>query len=56
MKEAQWQCDGCSDAVGEVYNSDGEVFVTSIERPEEPNVFIPAPGPNASKHTAEITK
>ena len=36
--------------------SDCEVYVTSLERPEQPNVFIPAPPPNNAKHTADITK
>ena len=36
--------------------SDCEVYVTSIERPEQPNVFVPAPPPNNAKHSAEITK
>jgi protein transport protein SEC31 len=36
--------------------NDGEVYVMSLERPEEPNVFVPAPPPNNAKHTAEVTK
>lgn len=36
--------------------SDGEVYVMALERPEQPNVFIPAPQPNNAKHTAAITK
>ena len=36
--------------------SDCEVYVTSIERPEQPSVFVPAPPPNNAKHTADITK
>lgn len=36
--------------------SDCEVFVTSIEHPDQPSVFIPAPPPNNSKHTSDITK
>ena len=36
--------------------SDGEVFVMSLDRPEQPNVFIPAPPPNNARHTAAITK
>lgn len=36
--------------------SDGEVFVMSLERPECPNTFIPAPPPNNAKHTSGITK
>lgn len=35
---------------------DGEVFVMSLETPETPNVYIPAPPPNNVKHTADITK
>lgn len=36
--------------------SDAEVFVTSLEHPEEPSVFVPAPPPNNAKHTADITQ
>eukprot|EP01035_Chromulina_nebulosa_P017943 gene17943-23567_t len=36
--------------------NDGEVYVLSLERPDEPNVFVPAPPPNNTKHTAEISK
>eukprot|EP01041_Mallomonas_annulata_P003398 gene3398-6750_t len=36
--------------------SDGEVFVMALDHPETPNVFIPAPPPNNTKHTADITK
>jgi protein transport protein SEC31 len=36
--------------------SDAEVYVTSLERPDQPSVFIPAPPPNNAKHTADITK
>lgn len=36
--------------------NDGEVYVMSLERPEEPNVFVPAQPPNTAKHTAEVTK
>lgn len=36
--------------------SDGEVFVMSLDRPDQPNVFVPAPPPNNAKHTADITK
>jgi hypothetical protein len=36
--------------------SDCEVYVTTLERPDEPTVFVPAPAPNNSKHTADITK
>jgi protein transport protein SEC31 len=36
--------------------SDGEVFVMSLDRPDQPNVFVPAPPPNNAKHTAPITK
>ena len=35
--------------------NDGEVYVMSLERPDQPNVFIPAPPPNNAKHTADIT-
>jgi len=36
--------------------SDAEVFVTSLEHPEEPSVFVPAPPPNNAKHTADVTQ
>lgn len=36
--------------------SDAEVFVTSLEHPDEPSVFVPAPPPNNAKHTADITQ
>ena len=36
--------------------SDAEVYVTSLEHPDQPSVFIPAPPPNNAKHTADITK
>lgn len=36
--------------------ADGEVFIISLQNPEEPNVFSPAPPPNTIKHTADITK
>jgi WD40 repeat protein len=36
--------------------SDCEVYVTTLERPDLPTVFVPAPAPNNSKHTADITK
>jgi len=36
--------------------SDAEVFVTSLEHPDQPSVFIPAPPPNNAKHTADVTK
>lgn len=36
--------------------SDKEVYVTSLEDPDNPTVFIPAPPPNNSKHSADITK
>jgi protein transport protein SEC31 len=35
---------------------DGEVYVTSLERPDEPSVFVPAPPPSNAKHTADVTK
>ena len=36
--------------------ADCEVFVASLERPEAPTVFVPAPPPNQSKHSAEVTQ
>jgi len=36
--------------------NDGEVFVMSLEHPDQPNVFVPAPPPNSAKHSAEVTK
>lgn len=36
--------------------SDSEVYVMSLERPDQPAAFIPAPPPNNTKHTADITK
>eukprot|EP01038_Epipyxis_sp_PR26KG_P012063 gene12063-16144_t len=36
--------------------SDCEVYVTSLEHPDQPSVFIPAPPPNNAKHTGDITK
>lgn len=36
--------------------ADAEVFVLSLDRPEAPTVFIPAPPPSNAKHTADITK
>lgn len=36
--------------------SDGEVFVMSLENPDEPTVFVPAPPPSTTKHTADITR
>lgn len=36
--------------------SDGEIYVMALDRPETPNVFIPAPPPNNAKHTADVTK
>jgi len=36
--------------------SDAEVYVTSLEHPDQPSVFVPAPPPNNAKHTADITK
>jgi len=35
--------------------ADNEVYIMSLERPETPNVFVPAPPPNTAKHTAEVT-
>jgi protein transport protein SEC31 len=36
--------------------ADGEVFIISLERPEAPNVFSPAPPPNNIKHSMDVTK
>lgn len=36
--------------------ADCEIYVMSLDRPEAPNVFIPAPPPNNTRHTADITK
>ena len=36
--------------------ADNEVFVLALDRPDAPNVFIPAPAPNTAKHTAEVAK
>lgn len=36
--------------------ADNEVFITALERPEAPQVYTPAPPPNPSKHTAEVTR
>ena len=36
--------------------SDGEVYIMSLENPQTPNVFVPAPPPNQTKHTGEISK
>lgn len=36
--------------------ADGEVYVMSLDRPDIPNVFVPAPPPSQSKHTADITR
>ena len=36
--------------------SDGEVYILALDRPDQPNVFVPAPPPNQTKHTADITK
>jgi protein transport protein SEC31 len=36
--------------------SDAEVYVMSLERYDEPTVFIPAPPPANAKHTADITQ
>ena len=35
---------------------DCEVFVTSLENPDQPTIFVPAPPPNNVKHSAGITK
>ena len=36
--------------------ADGEVFILDVGKPSHPNVFIPSPPPNTTKHTAEITR
>ncbi len=36
--------------------ADNEVFVYALDRPDTPNVFVPAPAPNTAKHTAEVAK
>ena len=36
--------------------ADCEVYVMSLDRPDTPNVFVPAPPPSQSKHTADITR
>jgi protein transport protein SEC31 len=37
--------------------ADSEVYVINLERPDQPNCFIPAPPPNnTSHHSAAITK
>lgn len=36
--------------------SDGEVYVTSLENPHAPSVFVPAPPPTNAKHTADVTQ
>ncbi|CAM9628396.1 unnamed protein product, partial [Phaeothamnion confervicola] len=36
--------------------SDNEVFIMALDRPEAPTVFVPAPPPNTSRHSAEVTK
>lgn len=36
--------------------ADGEVYVMALDRPDTPNVFVPAPPPSQSKHTADITR
>src|SRR4051794_38812300 len=36
--------------------ADSEVYVTSLERPDAPSVFVPAPQPNNAKHVADVTK
>lgn len=34
--------------------SDGEIYITALDNPDQSNVFIPAPG--GAKHTSEITQ
>ena len=36
--------------------ADAEVYVLSLDKPDQPTVFIPAPPPNNTKHTSDITK
>ena len=36
--------------------ADGEVYVLSLDKPDQPTVFIPAPPPSNTKHTSDITK
>lgn len=36
--------------------SDAEIYVISLDHPDNPSVFIPAPPPNNAKHTADITQ
>lgn len=36
--------------------ADGEVYVMALDRPDTPNVFVPAPPPSQSKHIADITR
>jgi WD40 repeat protein len=36
--------------------ADSEIYVMSLDRPETPNVFVPAPPPSNTRHTADITK
>ena len=36
--------------------ADGEIFVMDCGKPGEPSVFVPAPPPSNSKHTADITR
>jgi protein transport protein SEC31 len=36
--------------------ADGEVYVMALDRPDTPNVFVPAPPPSQSHHTGEITR
>ncbi|RYG68084.1 hypothetical protein EON64_05940, partial [archaeon] len=36
--------------------SDGEVYVMSLDNPDTPSVFVPAPPPSAAKHTADVTR
>lgn len=36
--------------------ADAEVYVMDCNRPSEPTVFVPAPPPSTSKHTADVTR
>jgi protein transport protein SEC31 len=36
--------------------SDAEIYVISLDRPDMPSVFVPAPPPNNAKHSADITQ
>ncbi len=36
--------------------ADAEVYIISLEQPDSPHIFSPAPPPNSIRHTAPITK